>query len=98
VAVAAAGGNQTGGRGSACSGCDQSEGWREGMVVLLCSLSLGRKTYTREVQGHYGSIAWAGPPLSFQYFSFFFFLSFSMLLCCYFIQWYDVALASPYHA
>jgi hypothetical protein len=69
------------------------------MVALLCSLSLGRKTYIREVHGHYGSVAWAGPPLSFQHFPFFsFFLSFSMLLCCYFLQWYGIASASPYHA
>jgi hypothetical protein len=71
AAVATAVGRRTGGRGGACSGCGQSEAQREGMATLLCSLSLGRKTYIREVQGHYGPIAWAGPPLSFQRFSFF---------------------------
>jgi hypothetical protein len=97
AAVAAAGESQAGGRDGACSGCGWSEGWREGMVVLLCSLSLGRKTYTHEVQGHYGPVAWAGPPLSFQHFSFLLLLSFSMLLCCYSLQWYGIASASNYH-
>jgi hypothetical protein len=69
--VAAAGGRQAGGRGGAYSACGRSEGWREGMAALLCSLTLGRKTYIREVQGHYGPIAWVRPPLSFQCFSFF---------------------------
>jgi hypothetical protein len=71
VAVATAVGRQAGGRGSACSGRGRCEVQREGMATLLCSLSLGRKTYIHEVQGHYGPVAWAGPPLSIQRFSFF---------------------------
>jgi hypothetical protein len=81
--VAAAGGRQAGERGGACSGCGWSEGRREGMVALLCSLSLGRKTYIHEMQGHYGLVASAGLPLSFQSFSFFllsFLLHAAMLL------------------
>jgi hypothetical protein len=94
--VATAGGRQAGGRSGACSGFDQIEEWREGMAALLCSLSLDRKTYICEVEGHYRPVAWARPPLSFQ--CFLFFLSFSMLLCCYLLQWYYVVSTSPYHA
>jgi hypothetical protein len=81
VAVATAVGRHAGGRGSACSGRGRSEVQREGMATLLCSLSLGRKTYIHEVQGHYGPVAWAGPPLSIQRFSFF--LLFFPSPCCY---------------
>jgi hypothetical protein len=72
--VATAGGRQAGGRSGACSGFDQIEEWREGMAALLCSLSLDRKTYICEVEGHYRPVAWARPPLSFQCFLFFSFL------------------------
>jgi hypothetical protein len=66
------------------------------MVALLCSLSLGRKTYIREVHGHYGSVAWAGPPISFQHFPFFFLLSFllhAVMLLFSTMVWYRLGLA-----
>jgi hypothetical protein len=76
-----------GGGGSACSGCGRSEGQSEAMVVLMCLSA--RKTYIREVQGHYGPVAGLGLLFPFNIFLFF---SFSMLLCFYFLQWYAIVL------
>jgi hypothetical protein len=61
--------------GSACSCCGRSEGQREAMVVLMCLSA--RKTYIREVQGHYGPVAGLGLLFPFNIFSFF------LSPCCY---------------
>jgi hypothetical protein len=65
-----------GGGGSACSGCGRSEGQSEAMVVLMCLSA--RKTYIREVQGHYGPVAGLGLLFPFNIFLFFF-----LSPCCY---------------
>jgi hypothetical protein len=82
-----------GGGGSACSGCGRSEGQSEAMVVLMCLSA--RKTYIREVQGHYGPVAGLGLLFPFNIFLFFFFLHAVMLL---FSLMVCHRLASSYHA